>query len=512
LSSREQPLTLAELIDLEGRLLADRELSPDDLLARDRSLAPRLLATTATGAPPGRAEVLRRWLTELGSADRASVGARIQALYRLVALVLVAAALVSGAGTAAALLSYDGSQPVNLLRFLAVLVVIPAVLAVFAVIRMLPHRWVRWLPGFGLVHELVRQLSYERAAWEAQLLRAKGAAAHLAQALARLGSWSTLYAEVERWLLMTLTQGVALGFQLGSLAMTLYLVTATDLAFAWSTTLDLAPAAIARALRLVSLPWCWLDAAVPSEELVAASRHFRQTATHDPAVLTQWWRFLVACLVTYGLLPRVLLLAIAMTSFRRARGRVRLDHGDCEALYARLARAVTGWSSEPGVADGASSSVPASGEAVASAPALAALTRQHASCTAVAWGNVPVTDDELAALVRSRFGWAVDTIHAFGGKVVGSQHALLEALTRGRSAGTPVVVAAEAWEAPGKAVRSLLGELRAGAGSGRPIVLALLGPRLERWHPPAAADLALWRRVATVLGDPDLRVEPLVES
>ncbi len=509
---RAQPLSLAELIDLECRLLADQQISPERLLARDRELAPRVLAPMRGGRAPARAEVLRRWLAEVGAREPGSAGVRVQTIYRLIAVGLVGLGVLSGAGTAAGLLHYDGSQPVNLARFFAVMAGLQIALAGLAVVRMLPRRWLPWLPGFGLIHELLRHLGYRRAGLEAWLVRLHGDAARVAGSLVRLSSWSTLYAEVERWLLLTLTQAAAVGFNLGALAVVLYLVTATDLAFAWSTTLDVAPATVARLLRVVALPWWWVSVAVPSEELVAASRHFRQSLAHDPALLKQWWAFLLAALVVYGLLPRLLLLGVAATNLRRARRRVRLDHGDCEALYERLTRSVSGWSSD----SSKQNEQPAAGPRVSTGthgdtgPPLASPGSSELACTAICWGDIPVTSEELAGIVRQRFGWDVGAMHALGGKVAGEQHGLLQALARG-GADAPVLVIAEAWEAPGRAVRSVLRELRIGVGPRRPILVGLLGRRQDRWQTPAPADVALWRQVAAALGDPYLRVEPLVD-
>ena len=78
--------------------------------------------------------------------------------------------------------------------------------------------------------------------------------------------------------------------------------------------------------------------------------------------------------------------------------------------------------------------------------------------------------------------------------------------------GSPIVVLAEAFEAPTREARNFLTELRAAVGPERPIVVALLdtgGPGL--WIGPAPDDERVWVKHVAGLGDPYLRVEALVE-
>ena len=142
---------------------------------------------------------------------------------------------------------------------------------------------------------------------------------------------------VERWLLTALTQRAALAFNLGALVATIYLVTVRALAFAWSTTLEVDPAVMTRFFQLMATPWRWLTLAVPTRELVEASRYF-PGRSYDPDLLGDWWPFLVAALVTYGLLPRVLLATYAAYRTTAARRALALDHGECAGVCERLLR------------------------------------------------------------------------------------------------------------------------------------------------------------------------------
>jgi hypothetical protein len=508
LGERQKPLSLAELIDLESQLAADRVLDRQTLRERDEALAPQVLAETAVGLSPGRHEVFRRWLAALHPAGEISPGERVQAIYRIVAAVLAVLAFLSGSATAAALLRYDGSQPVNIVHFLAVFVVGQLGLALLPVLHMLPRGWLRWVPGFGPLHETLRHLGYRQAGLERVLSRLDSDRGRVATSLARLRSWSTLYADVERWRLLALTQRGAVCFNLGALACCVYLIAVTDLAFAWSTTLSVTTDTMAHLLRALALPWWWLPVAVPSPELVETSRYFRQEGVYDPVVLKDWWAFLVAALAVYGLLPRLLLWSVAGWRWRAAARDLRLDHGDCQAVYERLCTALGGWQAD--ARNGGPDDVGAAATALAARPELP--KAGHATgCVVLCWGDVPLREDEAAELVRRRFGWRTTSVQAVGGTQSGGQHTMLESLAAG-AASDPVIVVAEAWEAPGKAIRRFLTEIRGAIDVHRPIVVGLVGADDGRWVTPVAGDRDLWERVAALAGDPYLRVEALVET
>ena len=72
---------------------------------------------------------------------------------------------------------------------------------------------------------------------------------------------------------------------------------------------------------MLAAPWAsWLPGAVPSIELIEASRYFRADPrlSVDAAALGQWWTFVALCLVVYAALPRIVLLVIALWRTRSA--------------------------------------------------------------------------------------------------------------------------------------------------------------------------------------------------
>jgi hypothetical protein len=321
----------------------------------------------------------------------------------------------------------------------------------------------------------------------------------LAAARGRLRSSQLVYGDLERWLLVAVAQRFGLAFNLGALATCLYLIAFSDLAFAWQTTLDWTSEGFHRAIALLAAPWSWIyPDGVPSLDVVRASRYFRLDGgvlAGRPELLGEWWRFLVLCLLVYGLLPRALIALLAATRLRRALGALRLDHAELASLFERLAaplvetHAATPEEAPP--ARGAPAAVPAP------AP-------REGDARAVIWGDVPVDDARVVALVARRFGWKVLAVERAGTDETRRDAAAIAAVAGGDG---PIVVLAEAFEAPTREARGFVGALRAAAGAQRSIVVALL----DGDDPPASDDLAVWRRHIAALGDPYLRVEALVE-
>ena len=133
-------------------------------------------------------------------------------------------------------------------------------------------------------------------------------------------------APAARWLFSFWSQLFSVWFNIGVLAAVSYLISFSDLAFAWSTTLNLDSAGFHRALQALSWPWhSVLPDAVPSPELIEISRYYRLedgslgasgAAPARAAQLGGWWPFLLAAIVCYGLLPRLLTLLVSWLRFR----------------------------------------------------------------------------------------------------------------------------------------------------------------------------------------------------
>lgn len=498
-------MTLGDLIDLEYRFAEDRELDRQTLRERDREIGRRLLAESEHELD--NHELFRRWLKAVAQTPDATVGpgARVMTVYRVVGYLLALTGLLSGSAAASAILHYDGTQPVNLVHVLAVFVIAQLGLCLLSILAMLPSRLFSAGAGFGPLHETLRNLCHRRSG----LNRAFGAvnrnAASLEGAAARLSSWSAVYGEVERWLLLSLTQRVGFFFNLGVLITFVYLIVVTDLAFAWSTTLRIDSDAMTRIVHGVSLPWSWLTSAVPSAELVEASRYFRQSSVHDPSLLKDWWAFLVAALITYGLLPRTVLWIYSMARLRSARAGVPLDHGDAQSLRERLSSARVGWVADSATSSSAGTSATNGDDLDAAAPEPLS-GNPGAGCIAIAWADMPVDRSGAARLIERRFGWRLESFYEAGG-VQRTSDRSMRAAVESADHDTPIVIVAESFEAPTKALAGTLRALREAGGRQRPIVVVLIAGERGQSAGPEQEDLRMWQSALARLSDPYIRVE-----
>jgi len=223
------------------------------------------------------------------------------------------------------------------IHFLAVFV-----LAQLLMLLLLPLAGMLWRQSAGaerdrLLSSLMRGLSH---LLEHLLSRLSGERrASLQSGYHRLKSIGGLYTEPEQGLLLELSKRFGLAFNLGALISCLYLISFSDLAFAWSTTLEIESGFFHRLLSILSAPWAlFFPDAVPSEALIEGSRYFRSgnLGMKDPLLATTWWPFLISALILYGLLPRLLLWILARRKLRRQLQAVSLDHGDFQALFERL--------------------------------------------------------------------------------------------------------------------------------------------------------------------------------
>ncbi|WP_114417954.1 DUF2868 domain-containing protein [Marinospirillum perlucidum] len=123
----------------------------------------------------------------------------------------------------------------------------------------------------------------------------------------------------QRWWLLQQMHLLWVVFALGILLVFLLLLLFTDLAFGWSSTLITDADQLLPLFRWISLPWqAFWPQAVPDLSLVEATRFARIENTQGNfALASRWWPFLLASLLTYNLLPRLLLMLFCRWRYRQ---------------------------------------------------------------------------------------------------------------------------------------------------------------------------------------------------
>ena len=515
-------MKLAELIDLEVQLLRDERALADgegiEVKRRDQAIGHRVAEELGLEESTARRDlasnrelrhrICRHWLDLLPTnAQEILPGARIEGGYRLAGWVLFAVFILAGMGAAGAALSSGTGAPANVLVFIVVFFLLQILLLLLYPVFMV-WRHVRGGGSSPWLQNLVVRLSRVRF-----LDRALGkAGAELPETFAHLRLRQTIYGRVQQWMLFTLVQRMATGFNLAALATSFYLVTFHDLAFSWSTTLEIQPDDLQRGLEWIAKPWAWLDVGSVSPDAIAVSRYVpieggyldhSQIADVDPVELRRtWWPFLVAGLVTWGLLPRALAFLVGSFFTHGASRRVPLNHMAVQHLFERLFPPTASWSGPaPEQVRGEAPVIPA-GTPTTRPARLAA-----GACDVVCWGTLSTAQTAVVGHLQARFDCEVGKVLTAGLADMGTDRKTISSLARRKP--KRVVVTLPEGQQPTVEVMRFLRDLRQQLGPKSELVVGILASDGAGFDDVDADELDSWRRYLLAEGDPYLTLQTM---
>ena len=371
----------------------------------------------------------------------------------------------------------------------------------------LPEAWRRRLPALAALQDLLTLASPGRLQGTLRRLVPVERRAALERALGLARSHQGLYGDVQKWSLLLGSQWFGVAFNVGAIVTSLFLVAFTDLAFGWSTTLDVDERRLHALVRGLSAPWrSWLPDATPSLALVESTQYFRgrQGMAADPAATAPWWRFLLACMLAYGFAPRFAALCVARWRLSVAIGRAFEHVPGLAALRDRLdSRLVetTAEGPESGAEAGRGSTAPVSDVLPLTEP-----------CQLVLWAGLPLPDDGATSRLAGALGLEVSRVHRAGEGALEEDDRIVREISESDAA-NPIVVLVKAWEPPVLEFLDFLRDLRGGIGATRVVAVVPLG--LDGDGHPAAPDAAhavQWRRALQSVGDPRLAVHSAAGS
>lgn len=387
-----------------------------------------------------------------------------------------------GIGAAMVLFRYDGTRPINVLWVVLVFVALPLATAVVSAVGMLIG-WPKatWMPGAGAWSWLWQRLS--RGAWASAGTTARALAQSHAKVLRRgllaHGWW--------------VGQCVGLTFVVAGAATFGILLATSDLAFGWSSTLDISTEKLADAFRAAF--WfapAWApDAAMLDATVAERATPFADRYTEDPAAFKAWWRPVLVLVLAYGVAPRLLLTGIAGLRRSRAVSRALASHPAFHEIDARM--------TTPFVesADGAlhrDTTEPSGVPVIQAFPTVDSVLSSDGSTRTrwLSWAEAPLPREATAPLA--------DVLAVGGEATLESDRQAIETLA-GERGDTTTRIAVKAWEPPLAEFTDWLKALRERIGDGRPVeVVAML--RGDADHDKSG----VWRRALDRLGDPWLRV------
>ncbi|MEM9418831.1 MAG: DUF2868 domain-containing protein [Planctomycetota bacterium] len=451
------------LLDLATQLHRDEAEPLERLRTRDRGIGKELGFATSQEPldTPTRAGRLTAWLYAIPEAPhRGGDG------LRLVGLVAVAIGLLLGYVAAMGLFYYDGSTPVNVVRIIAVFVVLQAVTLVLFGVAALPGRvpgsaWLRDLSPAKLATLVTRWLPSETRDTVQQIL-------------GRGQAHQRVYHAVQKWQLLAWSQSMALAFNLAAVGGALQLIVFSDLGFGWSTTLDLDAEDAHRYTEAICLPWRDVfQGGRPDLALVELTQIYRaqdfEFSKEEASASAKWWPFLVMAMVIYGVLPRIVTLVLTQWRLRDAVVKAMVHTPGADRVLDRMTAAVV--ETRASEHEGASSNSHANG--------MDASPSSQAGCV-IRWAEAAYDGEAL---------------DAGGGRTLDEdRQTIATAATQAHE--QSVLIRVKAWEPPVLEFLDFLGDLRHELGDGRAIEVQPIGE----------GDLAVWKKKLASVGDPWLRM------
>ncbi|MDF0751393.1 DUF2868 domain-containing protein [Marinobacter sp. 71-i] len=437
---------IRRLLEFDEQVLRDRDQNPAFLHRRDRRFALDCREKGVTPAPARWLEHVRRLANRGPNGDPLKPWRRITAGF-------VLAGLITGILAMLGLLFYDGGQRINLTVILA-FVLLQCVLAGITTVQ----AFAGWQPW----HWLLRKLS--------------------------VSSRSDALRALQPLLMARAAHAGGLMFGLAGLLTLLVLVVIQDLAFGWSTTLNTGADSYYRLLAAIASPWqnLW-PAAVPDLELVEATRFFRSQSagTTDPALWGSWWPFVAMTWVTYVILPRLILLVLAIVHpGLRARKALANHHGLIALQYRMETPTVDTGNRHNDAADQPDINTSTRLQPLPDAPAI------------IRWAGAGMP--ELPQALSADYQ---EVLSAGGSASLEHDHNIINLASQALAdIGAPaVIIVTRSWEPPTGELSDFLQQARQVWPKGTTIALVPMAPEPDQ--PPPNHHINQWLRFAERAGD-----------
>lgn len=206
------------------------------------------------------------------------------------------------------LLSYSGDAPVNITYYLFVAMIFPLFSMFFSLFTMLSSGGIaEFFSLFLSLHwldKIVSMLPFETKRTFSQK--------------------EILPPELLKWIFMERLQKISLLFSIGLLLALMFIVVVKDIAFGWSTTLNITPSGFHAFISNIAILWRdILPSAVPSSELVEISQYFRlgerldTTLVGNASKLGVWWQFLAMATLVYAIGLRMIFWFISYYGYKK---------------------------------------------------------------------------------------------------------------------------------------------------------------------------------------------------
>jgi hypothetical protein len=205
------------------------------------------------------------------------------------------------------LLSYSGEEPVNIIYYLLIASVLPLLsILVSAISMMIPSQSADYFKSFFPLYWIEKIISISPLKKRMEI------------------SKIPLSPELSKWIFVERIQLLSLLFSIGLILSLLTLIVVKDIAFGWSSTLQVSSSEFQSLLSSIGILWeGFFPSAIPSLELVEISHYFRlgekldTQMIHNADKLGAWWKFLAMTTLLYAITLRFLFWLVSKYGLKR---------------------------------------------------------------------------------------------------------------------------------------------------------------------------------------------------
>jgi hypothetical protein len=205
-------------------------------------------------------------------------------------------AIVIGFFTGMGLLSYSGQEPVNIVYYLFFAMIFPLTSMMLTLLSIFSRgKFLNFFTLLSPLYWIEKIFIFFSFKQQFDLLK------------------ESISAKLQKWIFLKRLQLLSLLFSIGLFISLIFMVISQDIAFSWSTTLDISSESFHEFLITLALPWREvLPSTIPSLELVEMSQHYRLGVRLDNAMVAHaeklgaWWKYLAIATFFYAIVLRSL--------------------------------------------------------------------------------------------------------------------------------------------------------------------------------------------------------------
>jgi len=469
---------------------------------------------------PDNSELVYLWLKdrinhEFPGSENKSPGEIFQDTLSLLKGLCTAGGSLFGIVAGLSFFSYSGTTPVNVFQFLIVFIFSQIILTFFLGSSFALRRLIGNLsfPTFySLLFSRLFIKLFQTACrkWNKDLSAAKKNSLNYAMGLIK--PHRRIYGSLFYWPLFTLSQILALFFNMGLLSATLFKVSTSDLAFGWQSTLQISTAALHKLVHFMAFPWSWFipDAiAFPSPEEIEGSRIILKDGIYHLATqdLVSWWPFLIFCILFYGFFLRGGSYLVGRWMEKKSLDKIKFDSASCRRLIQRMLTPLVSTQAQPELKRNESKPI---GEIKQFEPAAGGhLLPQFILIPDDIYNTLPL--ENFKNLLRHH-GFATKKLLKFMSDYDSDQKIKLYLQQQVWEDNTGLFILMEGWMVPLVDFLTYLKELRSVVTVETLITVALIGRPAAHFTTVSKGNYTIWQQKIAALGDPYLHLFQLTST